>query len=216
MAVPLGEEKPVTAPGNIPADRLRAGNFNNKRAFGAPTRDIGNRHFAIFVQSCGNNPDRRFNAMLAGVNAAHVIKSGDEADGSVAAHAKVTDIVEKNDARSARGIGWLEKGCADDNIRAARFVDDRGSERVMLVAKNFQPFGDAAAAKVGAAANDDASGFATSMRVYDGNASHAEVPSLFARLGTLRRFDDENEGDKCPFPLVLDRVGTLGRAAMPS
>jgi hypothetical protein len=54
----------------------------------------------------------------------------------------------------------------------------------MLVAKNVEPLGHAAAAEVGCATDNNASRFATSVRVYDGNAPHADVWSFFARAGT--------------------------------
>jgi hypothetical protein len=107
-------------------------------------------------------------------NAAQMGKSGNEADGPVPAHAKVADIVEKYHARDAGWVGRFEEGRADDHIGAARLVYDGGTERVMLVAKNFQSVRDAAAAEIGSATDDNASRFATGVRVYDGDAPHWE------------------------------------------
>jgi hypothetical protein len=85
-----------------------------------------------------------------------------------------------------------------------------------LVAKNVEPIGHAPTTEVGCTADDDASRFATGVRVYDGNASHADVWSFFVRIRALRWAEDENEEeDECPFALMLDREGTLGRVAMP-
>jgi hypothetical protein len=90
----------------------------------------------------------------------------------MAAHAEVTDIIEEDDSGGAGWIGRFEKSCADNDIGAAGFVHDGGTKAVMSPAKNVQSFRHAAAAEVGPAADNDASRFATGVRVYDGNASH--------------------------------------------
>jgi len=213
VAVPFGEEKPVAAPCNVSANRPCTGNIDDERTFLAPTGNVGDRNFTVFVQSGSDNPDGCFNAMLARINAAHVRKSCDETDGSMAAHAEVTDIVKKNDSGGTGGIGRFEKGSADDDIGAARFVHDCRAEPVVLVAENVQSLLHAAAAEFGSPADNDPSRFATGVRVYDGDSSHADVSSFFVRGPALRRVEDKNE---CPFPLILDRAGTFGRAVIPS
>jgi len=110
----------------------------------------------------------------------------------VAAHAEVTDVVEENDSGSAGGIGGFEKSCANDDVRAARFIYNCRAESVKLVAKNAKPIGHAAAAEVGSAADDYASRFATGVRVYDRDSSHETKPRFIGR--TNRGNESESGG----------------------
>src|SRR6266850_2273752 len=91
------------------------------------------------------------------------------------------DVGEENDSGSAGGIGGFEKSCANDDVRAARFIYNCRAESVKLVAKNAKPIGHAAAAEVGSAADDYASRFATGVRVYDRDASHETKPRFIGR-----------------------------------
>lgn len=90
----------------------------------------------------------------------------------MAAHAEVADVVEEYDASSARGVGWFKQCTTNDDIGPAGFIYNGGAKGIVFIAKNVQPIGHGAAAEVGTAADDDASRFATGMRVYDGNTPH--------------------------------------------
>src|SRR5262249_43974701 len=128
VAISFSKEKPVATPRNITANRAHPRNVYDERTFGAPTGDVRNRNFTIFVECGRNDSDPSFNAMLAGRNAANVEKSGNEADGSMTANAEITYVVEENDSGATAWIGRFEKTCADNDIRAAGFIDDRGAE----------------------------------------------------------------------------------------
>lgn len=187
MSVSFGEEEPVAAPGDVAADGAGAGNFNDEGTFGAPTGYIGDGDFTVFVQGGSNDANGSFNAVLAGTDAAHVRESSNEANGTVAAHAQVTYVVEEDDAGNAGTIGRFEKRCADNHVRAARFVDDGGTEGVMLFAKHVQSFGYCAPTEVRPPIDDNASGFATSVRIYDGNTSHGRFTQYFAVFSLSRQ-----------------------------
>ena len=120
----------------------------------------------------GDDPDWRLDAMFSGFDAAQVEESCDKANRSMAAHAEVTDVIEKNDSGSARRIEGLEQRSTDDYIGTTRFIYDGRTEGVKLITKNIQPVGDAAITQIRSATDDDASGFAAGMRVYDGDAPH--------------------------------------------
>ena len=73
---------------------------------------------------------------VPGVDAAEVRERDDDADGAVAAHAEVADVVEEDDAGGAGRIGRLAEQRADDDVGAARLVDDGGAEAVEAVAED--------------------------------------------------------------------------------
>jgi hypothetical protein len=56
----------------------------------------------------------------------------------VATHAQVADIVEENDACGAVPVHGFAEESADHNVRAARFGDDGGAERIMIAAKALE------------------------------------------------------------------------------
>jgi hypothetical protein len=172
VSVLFGEEKPVATPRDITPNGTHAGNLSNKGFFRAPTRNVDDGDFAIFMKGRRDDANRCLDAMLARTNAAHVSESRDQPNGSVTAHAQITDVVEENDAGDTGGIGWFEKRCADNNIGATRFVYDSGAEGVVLIAENVKSIGHRPTAKVGSAADDNARRFPAGMRVYDGNALH--------------------------------------------
>jgi hypothetical protein len=73
----------------------------------------------------------------------------DEADGAVATHAEVADVIEEDDAGGAGGVdGCAEQG-ADEDVGAAGLVDDGGAEPIVRFAKRSQTFGHGAGAEVG-------------------------------------------------------------------
>ena len=77
VSVLFGEEKPVATPGNIAPNWPHARNINNEGFFRAPTRNVLDGDFAVFVERGSDEADGCFNAMLARSNAAQVGESGD-------------------------------------------------------------------------------------------------------------------------------------------
>lgn len=174
VTVSFGEKKPISTPGDITADRSGTRNFDGERAFGPPAWDVCHRHLAVFVQGGSDNTNGRLDAVPAGMNAAHVGESGNEPNGSMAAHAEVTDVIEEDDTCDAGRIGRFEQGCANDNIGAAGFIYDCGTKGVMTFAKSFEPVLHAAMTEVRPTTDDDASRLAAGVGVYDGDSSHWE------------------------------------------
>ena len=83
-------------------------------------------------------------------------KGRGQADHAVAAHAEHADVVEKDDAGGASRIDGGDEQSADQDIRAARFVDDGRSERIVQFGESFSSLGEWAGAQIGSAGNDDA------------------------------------------------------------
>jgi len=73
---------------------------------------------------------------------AHVGKGHDQADGPVAAHSEVADIVEENDTSGAHTVQWLDKKRAHDpRSDPARFIDDGRAKAVVSLAERFSVAG---------------------------------------------------------------------------
>src|SRR5215472_9323125 len=136
----------------------------------AASRYIRNRYFPGLVESCGDDSNRRFYAMFAGLNAAQVRERNDHAYGAVTAHAEISDIVKEDDACGARAIHGIAQKSAHDHVRTAWLVDDRGAKAVILRAKAFPAFGHRALSQIRTAGNDQPGGFATGVRVDDPDA----------------------------------------------
>ena len=107
----------------------------------------------------------RFDAMCAGLQSTEGSERGHESNRAVAAHADGTDIVEEDDAQRARRVGRFADEGADEDIRAARFVDHGGAEMVVHFAEDLGSFRHRPDAEIGAAGDDDACRFAGRMRV---------------------------------------------------
>src|SRR5437764_14385128 len=77
---------------------------------------IRNSHHAILIQLGLDRADRGFDLVDARVNSAQVFQSFDQPDHAVAAHAKISDVIEKyNSGRRSFG-GWFAQQCPDDGI----------------------------------------------------------------------------------------------------
>src|SRR5262249_14636738 len=91
------------------------------------------------------------------------------------AHAEVADIVEKDHAGGARRITRRTEESTDEDIGAARLVDDRGAEAVEFLAKALAAFGQSARTEVRTALDDDAGRLTGGVRIDDADAAH-EIP----------------------------------------
>jgi len=119
----------------------------------------------------------------------------------VAAHAKVTTLLKKMTARRATRDRIGSRRVARRQTSERGYVDDRDRTiPASVVPEKISAVRHAAAAKVGAAANEDAVEVATSMRVYDGTRLMPGFPS-FPRLADITPIDDENEAIRS-IPLV--------------
>src|SRR5271157_5928663 len=81
------------------------------------------------------------------------------------AHTQIADVVKEYDPGAASRINRIAQQSTDHGIGAPRLVDDGGAERIKLAAKSLQAQSQCASTEVGATLHDDASGFATGMRV---------------------------------------------------
>ena len=90
-----------------------------------------------------------------------------QTDGTVAAHAQKADVVEKDRSGNACFVGRFAQEGADQHVGAARFVDRRRTETVMLIPEEFELFGDRSISEIRRAADDNARGFAASVGIND-------------------------------------------------
>ena len=80
------------------------------------------------MESRGDDANAGFNPVLAGLNASEVRQGDHQPNRAMAAHAKVADVVEKDDPGNARFVDRLDQESTDDDLGATRFVDNRGTE----------------------------------------------------------------------------------------
>ena len=126
-------------------------------------RDSGN--FAGIMQNRTDGADRSFDFVFTGVDAIHEGESGDEADGAVATHSEVSDVVKEDDSGGTSGIdGFAEQG-SDDHVGTARFVDDGGAKIVVPGSKNGEPVMKRSISQVRAATDDQAGGLTSSVGI---------------------------------------------------
>lgn len=106
----------------------------------------------------------------------------------MATHIQIAGVVEEDDAGRAVRIGWLTQQSADENIRAAGFVDHGRTNLVKAVSKEDQSFRQGAASQVRAALDNDASRFAAGVGVDHSDGLHG--CRLQKNLGRGRRFEE--------------------------
>jgi hypothetical protein len=119
------------------------------------------------VEAGGNGTYWRFDQMLSRSDSAHVSESGYEADGSVAAHSEVSDIVEEDDSGGGCGIDWFAEECSDDDLGSAGFADDSAAEMIEFGLKPLHSIGKISGAEIGATCNNDSRWFPFRVGVDD-------------------------------------------------
>src|SRR5579864_2405363 len=103
--------------------------------------------------------------MAAGLEPAHMPKRHGEADRAVATHAKISDVVEENDAGGARRIVGLAQERPDDCIMPVRLVDGEAAEVVELAGKASAALSERTVAQRRTAVDDHARRLALGMGV---------------------------------------------------
>src|SRR6185295_13493381 len=96
VALGLGQKEPVSAPGHVAAYRSKAGDIDCDLRRAAIAGDIIHCHFSAVVKDGAYRTHRRFDAMLARLDAVQIGKRRDHPDGAVSAHAQISHIVEED------------------------------------------------------------------------------------------------------------------------
>jgi len=143
------EKEPISCPRDISSEGSITRHVDGRAGAQTETGDIGDGYPSVLVELRGNCADWRFNAMLAGLDAPHVSERGDQADGSVAAHAEIAYVIEEDDARGRFGIDGIAEQGTDDDLRTSRFADDASAEVVEFLAKSFPAFSQGSVAEIG-------------------------------------------------------------------
>ncbi len=131
---------------------------------------VGHGDFAFVVKPGLDDADGCFNAVIAGLDFAHMSECGHESDQSVAAHAQIADVVKEDDARGAARISRGAKQSADHHIGPARLVDNGGAEGVEVSTKAVSSLSQAAGAQIGTARDHHARRLSRRVRINDLNA----------------------------------------------
>ena len=119
------------------------------------------------MQDCADGADRRLDLVLSGLDALHVGQSCNQANGPVAAHSQVANIVKEDDPGGARGIDRIAEQSADYHVGASRLIHNGRAEIVVLVAKTFQPLGQRTGAEIRPATHYQAGWLAPGVGIDD-------------------------------------------------
>src|SRR5579871_2195045 len=159
----VDQEKPISTPGDIAHDLLIP-RYLHRDIFGVPVaRHIAYRNATGRVQGSDYFADGRVDAVLSWLDPAEIGEGGHQTDGAVAAHSKIANVVEKNDSGRARRDSRRTKQAANQDIRAARLVDDGGPQPVVSVLQNPAALGNRSAAQFRTAINDNPGRFSPSV-----------------------------------------------------
>ncbi len=174
-AMGFHEEEPVAAPGDIAGDGSDAGDLDGQVVGLAMAGDVGDGDGTVGVEGGGDGADGGVDAECTGVELVEVGEGDNEADGAVAAHAEVADVVEEEDAGLTGGVMGRDEEGTHHDIRTTGFVDDGGAEGVELILETPEAVGQGTVAEVGAALEDDAGGFTAGMGVEDADPARGGV-----------------------------------------
>ena len=127
------------------------------------------------MQGRGDGAHRRFDAVIARLDAAHVGQRCDQANRAVATHAQVAAVVEEDHARRVGGVLWCAEQRAHHHVATARFQHGGGAPGVVLACQPLAPLGHGASAQVRKSANDKPGRLAAGMGVDHLDSSHGAL-----------------------------------------
>jgi cell division septum initiation protein DivIVA len=166
------QKEPVATPGDVAAESADPGNIYWNRRTITVAQHIPHSDGAIRSELYLDLSDRRFDAVPALTYPAEVSQRANDADGAVAAHTEVADVIEEDHARGARWVHRLAQQSADNNLRSARLCSYSQTKTIMIGAEDFHAFGQAAHAQIRATLYNYAGGLAHSVRVQNPHATY--------------------------------------------
>jgi len=175
LAVVLDEIEPVSSPGDIACDCAIAGDVDWDGGGGAVAGDVLYRDGAGGVEGGADDADCRFDAVGSGPDSAQMREGDDQSDGAVTAHAEVTDVIEEDDAGDAGGVDGFAEDGSDDDVGAARLVNDGGAEGIVEALEAVHAVGEWALAEVRASGQDEAGGLSAGVGVQDRDTANRFV-----------------------------------------
>ena len=180
MAVIVDEKEPVSAPRDVAADWSKARYVDHYTGAVAIASDVGNFDRAVFEEFGFDDADWSFEPVCAGPDAIEMRECRDDADSSVAAHAEIRDVVEKQHAGDARFIDRSAQKRADKCVRTAGFIDYGGTKIVVFGPEAYEAFGEWSVTQVRLATNHDARRLAGGMRIDHSDAVWSQDPHILS------------------------------------
>jgi hypothetical protein len=154
LTVFLDEKEPVATPSHVAPDLARPRHFHQRALHLAKAGHIADRHGTILMQRRRHHAHAGLDAVFARTDAPQVCQRGHQPDRSMPAHLEQPDVVEEDHTGNARLVRRLHQHRADEHIRSARLIHDRGTKRVVPIMKDLQLVGHSAATEVRPAAHD--------------------------------------------------------------
>src|SRR5690606_24272663 len=123
------------APGDVALDLPDAGHLHFGIGNEAIALDVVDGYLAVDMQGDTHYTDRCLDQVLTRLNAALMRQRPGQADGAVATHAQIADIVEEDHARAATRIGGFQQQRTDHRVRSARLAGDGAAPMIVAVAE---------------------------------------------------------------------------------
>ncbi len=133
------KEEPVASPGDVAREEAVARNVYLNGCSVAEAWDVVHRDASVIMQVGGDVSDWRLQLVHAWSDPAQVGEGSHYADGSVAAHAEIADVVEEDDGCGCVRCDGFEQQRADYDLGAAGFADYAGAEAVEVRSEAVEP-----------------------------------------------------------------------------
>src|SRR5512146_3400836 len=134
------EKEPVPAPCDLTLQAPYARHSDWDRSAIPVTQNVVNHNRTAREEFGLNFSYRRFDAMLAWLDAAKMCQRANHSDCSVSTHPQVADVIKEDHASCAFRVGRRAKQSAHNNLRAARLTGNARTKLVVFVAKKLQAF----------------------------------------------------------------------------
>lgn len=161
------EEEPVASPGNVASDGAVACHFD--RAIGGVTvgGDVLDGDQSCVRKGGGDDADGSLNTVISSGDSFEVGEGLDETDRAMKAAVERGDVVKKDHAGDAGGVGGFAQVGPDHRVEATGLINQGGAEPVGFACQKFAGGEGSGDRGDGCSANHDARGFASGVGVDD-------------------------------------------------
>ena len=126
------KEKPISTPCDVSDDNSAFGYIDLYFCRISICRNIFNRDVIRRVEVDFDFADGGLQEVNTCPNSTHIGQSGRNTDGTVAAHAEISNVVEEDGGSNTVGRIGLQQPCADDHIRAARLTQNCAPHPIVI------------------------------------------------------------------------------------
>jgi len=119
------------------------------------------------VEHEADRSDGRFKDVGSGLDATEMGEGDGDADGAMAAHAKISGVVEEDDSSDAGWIDGLNQESANQHVGTTRLAKDGAPVEVVMAAEAVKALAGRAGAEIRPAGENAPGWFSRGMRIDD-------------------------------------------------